>query len=118
MTRLLSAIVCPAKRTRTLLWLSSHRNCPALVRTLIDPGPKNRSSYAGCNVVPLLPGTPLRGSPFSDDVPRPITSETPPLLVLPSLPGISSRQEREEGWRQEAQRARDRGLAHPREICG
>ena len=49
----------------------------------------------------------LCGSPFSDDMPRPVTSETPVLLVLPSLPGVSSHREREEGWRQEAQRARD-----------
>src|SRR5947209_9234543 len=49
----------------------------------------------------------LRGSPFSDDMPRSVTSETPVPLVLPSLPGVSSHREREEGWRQEAQRARD-----------
>ena len=50
---------------------------------------------------------PLRGSPFSDDMPGPVTSETPVLLVLPSLPGVCSHGEREEGWRQEAQRARN-----------
>src|SRR2546423_8904534 len=54
-----------------------------------------------------FPKDPLRGSPFSDDLPGPVTSETPVLLVLPSLPGVSSHREREEGWRQEAQRARD-----------
>src|SRR5260370_17655136 len=90
MTRLLSAIVRPAKRTRTLRWLSSQRNCPACVRTPIDPGPKNRSSYAGCIVVPLLPETPLRGSPFSDDVPRCVASQTPVLIAFPSLPEVSS----------------------------
>ena len=50
---------------------------------------------------------PLPGSPFSHDMPRPITSETSVPLVLPSLPGVCSHREREEGWRQEAQRARD-----------
>src|SRR5947209_10082879 len=49
----------------------------------------------------------LRGSPFSDDMPRPVTSETPVPLVLPSLPGGCSHGEREESWRQEAQRTRD-----------
>src|SRR5947207_2615735 len=40
-------------------------------------------------------------------MPRPITSETSVPLVLPSLPGVCSHGEREEGWRQEAQRARN-----------
>jgi len=47
-------------------------------------------------------------------MPRPVTSQTPVLPVLPSLPGVCSHQEREESWRQEAQRARD----HRKHIPG
>lgn len=40
-------------------------------------------------------------------MPRLVTSETLVLLVLPSLSRVPSRGEREEGWRQDAQRAKD-----------
>src|SRR5215469_13308388 len=110
MTRVLSTIASPAKMTRTLLWLSSQRNGSSGLNEGVAIGPRNISSSTGCLIViPLLPElkNALHYSRFSSDMPRPIISQTPVLIALPSLPGISSRQEREEGWRQEARRAKD-----------
>src|SRR5215831_17048162 len=106
MTRVLSTIASPAKRTRTLLWLSSQRNGSSGLNEGVAIGPRNISSSTGCLIViPLLPElkNALHGSRFSSDMPRPVPFQTPVLLLWPSLSGISSRQEREEGGKQEAQ---------------